>query len=146
MKKKSEQKSTKKVLNNSVNTGISNYSAGDFLIRIKNTCMSGKKTVSTRKTKLIENLAKALKNAGFLDAVEVAENKITVQITYKNKKPLIMDIQLVSKPGLRVYKSYEALESIKSPSTFIVTTSKGIMTAKDAVKNRVGGEIIAEIL
>ena len=57
-----------------------------------------------------------------------------------------MDIKLVSKPGLRVYKSVEELESIRSPAIYIVTTNKGIMTAKDAVKKRVGGEVIAEIL
>ncbi len=57
-----------------------------------------------------------------------------------------MDIKLISKPGLRIYKSVDELEKIKRPTIFLVSTPKGILSSKKAIKQRIGGEILAEIL
>ncbi len=56
------------------------------------------------------------------------------------------NIKLVSKPGLRIYKSADELEKIKKPTFLVITTSKGVFSKDEALKKRVGGEVIAEIL
>jgi len=52
----------------------------------------------------------------------------------------------VSKPGLRVYMGVDELGKTKGPTFYILSTSKGVMTSNEAIKKRLGGEIIAEIL
>ena len=123
-----------------------NYPVGDFLIRIKNASIAGRKTVSVNKTSLIVDVAKTLVKLGFLQDMKVDKKLVTVQIVYQNKKPLLTDIKLVSKPGLRIYKSADDLEKEKKPTFIIITTSKGVLSKDEAIKMRVGGEVIAEIL
>ena len=144
MKKKT--KTTSKNRGGSKRLGLINYPVGDFLIRIKNTSIAGKKTVIAKKTSLIVDVAKTLKKLGFLESIETDKENITVKIQYHNKQPLLTDIKLVSKPGLRIYKTADELEKIKKPTFLIITTSKGVLSKDEALKSRVGGEVIAEIL
>lgn len=118
----------------------------DFLIQIKNASMAGNKTVTVKVSKKIERVAMALKKIGFLDEVKVKDGQIAVGLTFKNKEPILQDVKLVSKPGLRVYKAVWELETHKRPSVFLVSTPKGVISSKEAIKLRVGGEVIAEIL
>ena len=144
MKKKA--KTTNKKNGGSKNKGLINYPTGDFLIRIKNASIAGKKTVIAKKTNLIVDVAKTLKKLGFLESIKTDKENITVKIQYQNKQPLLTDIKLVSKPGLRIYKSADELEKIKKPTFLIITTSKGVFSKDEALKKRVGGEVIAEVL
>ncbi len=124
---------------------FSNYSVGDFLIRIKNAAMSGGKTVEYRAEKQIVAIADALKKLGFLDTVKKEKEILTVTLAYKSKKPVIMDLRLISKPGLRIYMGADEIDKKKGPSTYLITSPKGIISSKDAIKSRIGGEVIAEI-
>ena len=63
-----------------------------------------------------------------------------------NKKPILSDLKIVSKPGLRVYIEVRDLEKRRKPSIYLISTSKGILSSREAIKQRVGGEIIAEVL
>lgn len=123
----------------------SNYPIGDFLIRIKNTAMAEQKEVHMRKTKLIVAVAKKLKSAGFLNEVKVKGDRLTATLRYVSKKPILIDLKIISRPGLRIYKNANDLESSRGPSIFIVSTPSGIMTTREAIKKRVGGEVIVEI-
>ena len=123
-----------------------NYPVGDFLIRLKNAVMAGRGSVSVSRTNLIKEVAEALKKEGFLEKVEENEGKLVVALTIRKKEPVLMDVKHVSKPGLRIYMGVEELAKRKSPAVLLVSTSKGILTAQDAIKKRVGGELIAEIL
>lgn len=123
-----------------------NYPLGDFLIRLKNTAMAGNKEVSISSSKSILAVAEALKKFGFLESVKKEEKEIVVHLTFKNKKPLLRDVKLVSKPGLRIYMGVDELEKKKGPSIFLITSPKGIISSIEAVKTRSGGEVIAEIL
>lgn len=126
--------------------GVVNYPVGDFLIKIKNSAMAKKRYVEFHSTKLVEAVAKALAKEGYLDEVAKEDGKLTVRITFKWKEPLLMNIHLISKPGMRVYMNLENLKGNKGPSKFIVSTSKGVMMDKEAVKKNLGGEVIAEVL
>ena len=123
-----------------------NYSIGDFLIRIKNASIAGKKQVIVTKTNLNLDVAKTLEKLGYLENVKVEKDDLVVNIVYQNKQPVLTDIKLVSKPGLRIYKSCDELEKEKKPTFTILTTSKGVLSKEEAIKQRVGGEVIAEIL
>ena len=122
-----------------------NYSIGDFLIRIKNTTLARKKELEVNNTKLIESVAEVLKKEGILTEITKKDGKLTVKPAYRKKEPILMDLKLVSKPGLRIYMSADELAAIKGPSFFILSTSKGAMTSLEAIKKRTGGEVIAEI-
>jgi len=139
-------KRKKQVRQKNKNMNKTNYPTGDFLIRIKNAGMAGRKTVECASSGLIAATAKVLQKAGFLEEVNVKNGQITVSLRYHKKAPLLTNITLVSKPGLRVYKKYEDLEKIKGPSIFIVSTPKGVMSSIEAIKNKLGGEVIAKIL
>lgn len=114
----------------------------DFLIRVKNAAMARNKEVAIIGTKNVLSVAMVLKKLGFLDDVK----KDKVILTFKNKRPLLMDIKLISKPGVRIYMGVSELEKKKGPWVYIVSTPKGILSSKDAIKERVGGEVIAKVL
>jgi small subunit ribosomal protein S8 len=124
---------------------ITNYSVGDFLIRIKNAAMAKNKIVEIKSEKQVVAVAEALKKLGFLDTVKKEKDILTVSLAFKNKKPVIMNLKLVSKPGLRIYMGADEIDEKKGPSTYLLTSPKGVISSKDAVKNRIGGEVIAEI-
>lgn len=124
---------------------FSNYSVGDFLVRVKNAAMAGNKTVEYKAQKQIVAVANALKKYGFVDEVKKGKDTITVSLTFKNKKAVMTDLKLVTKPGLRVYMKIGEVEKRKGPSIYIISTPKGIISSREAIKTRVGGEVIAQI-
>lgn len=124
---------------------MNNYLIGDFLIRIKNASLSRNKTVESVSTKIVKNVAVILKKEGFLENLKEEGGKVVCSLSYRRKEPVISGVNLVSKPGLRVYKSAKDLEGKKGPSIFLVSTPLGVLTSREAVKKRVGGEVIAEI-
>ena len=125
---------------------MQNYPVGDFLIRIKNAALARGKEVEVYKSKFVKDVAKALKEEGFLDKVEESKGRLKVTLAYAYKKPVVMDIKLISRPGLRVYKGSDELEKIKRPTIFLISTSEGVISSKKAIKKRAGGEVLAEIL
>ncbi len=125
---------------------VTNYSAGDFLIRIKNSAMAGRTELNLANTKFISAIAKALKDEGYLSEVKLDKGILTVKIAQAHKKPILGNLKLISKPGLRVYQSIDKLKSRKAESSILVlSTPKGIMSNAKAIKNNVGGEVIAEV-
>jgi small subunit ribosomal protein S8 len=124
---------------------FTNYLIGDFLIRVKNTAMAKNKTLTIKASKQIVAIAEALKKAGFLDGIKNEKGMLTLSLTYKDKKPRLMNVKLVSKPGLRIYLGVDEIEKKKGPSIFLISTPKGVISSLQAIKERVGGEVIAEI-
>lgn len=122
-----------------------NYPIGDFLIRVKNAGIAGGKEVSFPANNLVVAVAKLLKSEGYFQDVTVLKGQLTANLKIKSKKPLLMDVKLVSKPGLRIYSNVDELKKKKGASIYIVSTPKGVMTDKSAVKAGVGGEVIAEV-
>lgn len=123
-----------------------NYPVGDFLIKVKNAAMAGNKEVNVSASNKVLAIAEALKKLGFLDGVKKDKDSIAVSLTFKNKRPLISNIKLVSKPGLRIYMGVDEIEKKKGPSIFLISTPKGVISSKQAVKERMGGEVVVEIL
>ena len=125
--------------------GSINYPVGDFLLRIKNAALARRREVEVADIKLIAAVASVLKKEGFLEEVEKKDGKLIVKISYRKKEPVLLNLKLVSKPGLRIYMGVDELEAIRSPSFFVLSTPKGVLTSRDAIKKRVGGEAIVEV-
>lgn len=123
-----------------------NYPVGDFLIRLKNAAMVGKKQVVVDNSHMVVEVANVLKKEKILEEVNIEDRNISVKLTFHKKSPVLMDVKLVSKPGLRLYMGVDDIKKRKSPSFIILTTPLGVLSDRDAVKNNVGGEVIAEIL
>ncbi len=123
-----------------------NYTVGDFLITIKNAALANKKTVEVKESKMTKAVAEALLKLGFLSSVEPKDDLLFVSLAYKKKAPILSDIKLVSKPSLRVYWDLKKLKEYRSPAVLLLSTSKGILSSKEALKEGLGGEVIAEVL
>ena len=117
------------------------------MIQLKNTARSGKRETVLDSSKLIAQVAKVLKAKGILESVKVEKGKIIAVLAYHKKEPTLLDLKLVSKPGLRKYAGVDEIAARKrrDASFLIVSTPKGILTSEQVAKIRVGGEVIAEI-
>lgn len=115
------------------------------MIKIKNASMAKNKELTVPSNKQIEAIAAALKKLGYLDEVKKEKNMLSLSLVYKNKRPVLTDLKLVSKPGLRIYMGIAEIEKKKGPSTYLISAPIGIISSREAVKQRVGGEVIAEI-
>mgnify|MGYP000858214170 CR=1 FL=1 len=124
------------------------YSIGDSVIRIKNAALARHKSVVVVNSKFVAAVVDAMKRAGLVREFEVKpeDRTIVVQLAYRKKEPVLMDLKLVSTPGLHLYMSVPELVARKKSSLLILTTSKGVLTSKEALKEGVGGEILVEIL
>ena len=124
---------------------VVNYPVGDFLIKVKNAAMAKNKTFTVSGNAQILAIAESLKKSGFFDEVKKDGHDITISLAYKDKQPLLMNLKLVSKPGRRMYSGVDEIAAKRGPSQYLISTPKGIMSTKEALKARTGGEVIAEI-
>lgn len=122
------------------------YPVGDFLIRLKNCALARNKVVEFRATRLVEAVAKALKEMGYVSDISKEGHELKVSLAYKNKAPVLSDVILVSKPSRRVYLSSDEIKKEKSPYIMLLTTTYGVISSTQAIKKNVGGEVIARIL
>ncbi len=122
----------------------------DFLIRIKNASMAQQPSLSCPFTKFNEELAKILKEEGFLEKIEVngekVDKKIDMTLTKDKNKINIIDVKRVSKPGRRVYIKSKGIRAIRGIGITIISTPKGLMSAKKALKNGLGGEVVCKVI
>jgi small subunit ribosomal protein S8 len=120
----------------------------DMLIRIKNGQMRRKEFVEIYpKSKMKLEILKILKKEGFIEDYEEKEKSIIVKLRYfPDGTPLITDVKRISKPSRRVYVSYKELKPVMNGiGIAILSTSKGILTDKEARKLKVGGELLLEV-
>lgn len=123
---------------------------GDFITRIRNAGQAGHKTVESPRSNLKVEIAKLLKDQGYIedyqDMKDDIQGKIVVTLKYFNRKPVIKEIKRVSKPGRRIYASADKLQRVRNGlGISILSTSRGVITVKEAMKLNVGGEIICTV-
>ncbi len=122
----------------------------DMLTRIRNAIGVGKTTLNLPHSKIKYKIAKLLQEQGFIDSVKEEEvagfKRIIIKINEPETNPRINSIKRISKPGRRLYAGYNELPRVKSGrGIIIVSTSKGIITDREARKLKVGGELICEV-
>ncbi len=121
----------------------------DMLTRIRNAQQVGKTSVSMPSSKLKKSIAQVLKDEGYIvdfQAVESAKPELTIELKYFEGKPVIAELDRVSRPGLRAYSSKGELPSVRGGlGIAIVSTSKGVMTDRAARAAGVGGEVLCTV-
>ena len=123
----------------------------DMLTRVRNANSAGKATVSMPSSKKLVEIARIMVQEGYVQGFEVlpAEPRDILEITLKygaRKERVIRGIKRISKPGLRIYAGKDELPRVLGGmGTAVVSTSKGVMTDREARKAGVGGEVIAYI-
>ena len=123
----------------------------DMLTRIRNANQMRYQEVSVPSSKMKLEIAKILKDEGFIEDFKETKDNVqgTIVITLKygpNKERVITGLKRISKPGLRVYAKNEDIPKVLNGlGIAIISTSKGLMTDKEARKNNLGGEVLAYI-
>lgn len=122
----------------------------DMCTRIRNGQMARKKVVDMPSSKQKVELARVLKDEGYIGgyviASDTARPMLRIDLKYYDGKPVIEEIVRVSRPGLRVYKKVDNLVRVKQGlGVLILSTSKGVMTDRAARKANVSGEVICKV-
>lgn len=121
----------------------------DMLTRIRNAQMVGKANVSMPSSKLKGNVAKVLREEGYIVDFNVEDGnkaELTIELKYFEGKPVISEIDRVSRPGLRSYAGKTSLPSVRGGlGVAIVTTSQGVMTDRAARAAGIGGEVLCTV-
>ena len=123
----------------------------DMLTRIRNANQMRYKEVEVPASKIKAEIARILKDEGFIADYKINKDKVqnmmVLDLKYgENKERVITGLKRISKPGLRVYvKAEEMPRVLNGLGIAIVSTSKGIMTDKEARKQSLGGEVLAYI-
>jgi small subunit ribosomal protein S8 len=122
----------------------------DFLTRIRNASKARKIKVEIPSSKMKIGLAEILKRNGFIYDFKVDEddkqNVITVLLRYTDGKPAVNGLKRISKPGLRVYSQATDLPRVHNGlGTAVISTSKGLLTEKEARRQSTGGEVVCYI-
>jgi small subunit ribosomal protein S8 len=126
----------------------------DFLTRLRNAAAAQHQDVAIPASKLKRELARILKEQGYIEDYEVLERtdespggeiRITIKYT-SDRKPVITGLERVSRPGRRTYVDHAHIPRIQGGmGTAILSTSKGVMTGHDARREGVGGEVVAKV-
>ncbi len=122
----------------------------DMLTSIRNAQAVLKETVVVPYSEIKFEIAKVLKKENLIEEVEKKGRKtrksIEIKLKYENKKPAILSLKRISKPGQRIYTTAGKIKKVRSGyGISIISTSKGLMTNKQARKQNIGGEILCEI-
>jgi small subunit ribosomal protein S8 len=127
---------------------------GDMLTRIRNALLANKAAVDIPSSKLKVEIARILKDEGFIEDFVVGEETpaplIHITLKYygsrRERRPVITHLERISKPGRRIYRQRRDMPNVMSGiGIAIVTTPKGVMTAQQARRQGVGGEVLCYV-
>jgi small subunit ribosomal protein S8 len=126
----------------------------DMLTRLRNALMAGHSSVSVPSSKIKVAVAELLKEEGYIKDVEVTDDKpspmLRMELKYfgdrRNRRPVIMGIERMSRPGRRHYAGRKDIPWIKSGMGIVImSTPKGVMTGQSARRQGIGGEILCKV-
>ena len=122
----------------------------DFLLRIRNASKAKKFRVEIPASKMKQGLADILKKENYIHDYSLVEankqNVIKIQLKYRDGSCAIRELKRISKPGLRIYKDASELPRVYNGlGTAVISTSKGLMTDKEARSQSIGGEVVCYI-
>ena len=125
----------------------------DLLTRIRNAILAGHKVVETPASNLKKEIARILFEKGYILSYKVIDGenpqgnlKIALKYNPRSKKPAIKELQRISRPGLRHYAGVDDLPRVLNGlGIAIISTSKGLMTDKEAKKEKIGGEVLCYV-
>lgn len=123
---------------------------GDMLTRIRNAAMAHNRVVELPTSQLKVAVAELLEKKGYVKDVKVtgegAIKTLHMELSYEGKEPVVIGIKRISKPGLRWYVGKKKIPVVMGGAGIsVVSTPKGVMTGKDAIKLGIGGELLCEV-
>ena len=124
---------------------------GDMLTRIRNGQMRSLNKIEIPFSNFRSKILEVLKKEGYIINYEITTNEkkiknIFVKLKYYDGQPVIKEIKRVSKPGRRVYSRADSIPRVHSGlGLAILSTSKGVMSDSEAIKNNLGGEVICRV-
>jgi small subunit ribosomal protein S8 len=131
--------------------GVVTDPIADMLTRIRNGINARHMRVPMPSSKLKVRVAEVLKQEGFVEDFDVqngnAEPMLTIQLRYdRNRDPVITGLKRVSRPGLRQYVGADAIPTVRNGlGVAILSTSKGVLTDREARRQRIGGELMCTV-
>ncbi len=123
----------------------------DMLTRIRNGIMARHETVDVPYSRIKEGIAGIFRSEGFIRSYEVTgygkKTVLRIQLKYvNNKEPVLTHLRRISRPGLRVYSGHDELPRVLGGmGVLILSTPHGLLTNKQARRDKVGGEVLCEI-
>lgn len=122
----------------------------DLVIRIKNGYMAEKQMISAIYSKLNQNILDILKAHGYIKSFSVQEDgnkkSFMIELLYRGSEPAVEDVKVYSRPGRREYGKKEDIRKVRGGlGISLVSTSKGLMTDKQAREQKIGGEVLFSI-
>ncbi|KKQ23620.1 MAG: 30S ribosomal protein S8 [Candidatus Roizmanbacteria bacterium GW2011_GWC2_37_13] len=121
----------------------------DLIIRLKNGYMARKEIIESPYSRMREKILMKLISLKIIKSYKIEGDqpqKIKIELLYKNKQPVLSDVRIYSRPGSRHYVSYRDLKPVLSGYGFsLISTSKGIITDKEAKNQKLGGELLFSI-
>ncbi len=125
----------------------------DLLTRIRNAIMAGHKVVEAPASNLKKEIARILFEKGYILSYKVVDDsgpqgtlKIALKYNAKSKQPAIKKIERISRPGLRQYSGSDEIPRVLNGlGIAIISTSRGLMTDKEARKDNIGGEVLCYV-
>lgn len=135
-------------------SNVTNDPISDMLTRVRNALMARKRTVTIPKSNIKVEIARILKEEGYIEDYTVGDESpvpmIQINLKYygsrRERRPVITKLERISKPGRRVYRKRAELPIVLSGAGIaIITTPKGVMTAQQARKEGVGGEVLCYV-
>ncbi len=123
---------------------------GDFLTRIRNASRARKEKMTAPASKMTVRIAEILKQEGYIDNFKCIQDEskkfVRIHLKYVNKKPAIQQIQRISKPGIRYYVDRGSIPRVLGGlGIALLSTSKGVMTDRQARTQGIGGEIVCKV-
>ncbi len=127
-----------------------NYAVSDFIIQVKNAYMANRKTVTAPYANITKALGQVLVKNQLLSEVkeETIDGKriLVASLRYVRRKPAMTDVEVISKPSLRVHIDAQTLRVLlRDDALTVLSTSQGVMSGKDALKKHIGGELLLKI-
>ncbi len=122
----------------------------DMFIRIKNAQKAGHKTVQIPYSKFKHEIVKVLERTGRTAEADRKGKRtkkfLEIKLKYREDgAPLVLDVMLFSKPSRRLFSQVKAIPYAKHGGIIVLSTSKGVLSAEEARKSKVGGQLIAEV-
>lgn len=118
----------------------------DLITRVKNAQMARHKKVNVQNTKMCQAVANVLLNEGYIKSVKVDDRDLNIELKYHKSEPVITDIKRISKSSLRDYRSKADIPRVNGGlGTAIISTSKGVVSDREARSLGLGGEVICTV-
>ncbi|MBK8550608.1 MAG: 30S ribosomal protein S8 [Ignavibacteria bacterium] len=123
----------------------------DYLTRLRNALKAGKKSVDLPSSKFKEALSSILKKTSFIEDYKVIETEkkfkmLSIKLKYSDGDSVILGLKRISRPGIRRYVNHEDIPRVRNGfGIAVVSTSKGLMTDREARDSKVGGEVVCQV-